>query len=54
MAKANQTATQREVFLEQAQEEMIAFERKERAFKQKSKEEEAEALGLPVKRLHPQ
>ena len=46
--------TPRERFLDEAQRELIAFERKERAFKKRVKREEAEQLNLPLRRLEPQ
>ena len=46
--------TPRERFLDEAQRELIAFERKERAFKKWVKQEEAEQLKLPLRRLEPQ
>jgi hypothetical protein len=40
--------TPRQQFMEVAQQEMIAFERKEREFRRKAKQERAAALGLPI------
>ncbi|HMM92464.1 hypothetical protein [Bradyrhizobium sp.] len=42
------TEAQRESFLEAAQKEMIAFERKEREFRKQAKQEEALQLRLPL------
>ncbi|MET0678989.1 MAG: hypothetical protein ABW175_24590 [Bradyrhizobium sp.] len=40
--------TPRQNFLDVAQQEMIAFERKEREFRRQAKQERAAALGLPI------
>ena len=40
--------TPRDSFLEAAQKELIAFERKEREFRRKAKQERAEELRLPI------
>lgn len=40
--------TSRQQFMEVAQQEMIAFERKEREFRRLAKQERAAALGLPI------
>lgn len=40
--------TPRQQFMEVAQQEMIAFERKEREFRRQAKQERAAALGLPI------
>jgi GAF domain-containing protein len=40
--------TPRQQFMEVAQQEMIAFERKEREFRRQAKQERATALGLPI------
>jgi hypothetical protein len=39
--------TEREMFFEAAQREMIAFEKKEREFRHRAKKEDAAELGLP-------
>jgi hypothetical protein len=46
--------TPRDSFMEAAQREMIAFERKEREFRKREKQERAEQLGIPAlkKELH--
>ena len=48
-----QVDTWRDRFLEAAQRELIAFERKERAFKKQLKQEEAEKLKLPLRMTEP-
>ena len=49
MAGSNQLAeTPRDSFLEAAQKELIAFERKEREFRRKAKQERAAELRLPI------
>jgi hypothetical protein len=40
--------TPRESFLEAAQKELVAFERKEREFRRKAKQERAAELRLPI------
>lgn len=40
--------TPRQQFMEVAQREMIAFERKEREFRRLARQERAAALGLPI------
>lgn len=40
--------TPRQQFMEVAQQEMIAFEQKEREFRRQAKQERAAALGLPI------
>jgi len=49
MAGSSQLAeTPRDSFLEAAQKELIAFERKEREFRRKAKQERAAELPLPI------
>jgi hypothetical protein len=45
--------TPRDRFLEAAQKELIAFERREREFRRKEKKERAEQLQLPFDRSEP-
>jgi len=45
--------TPRQNFLDVAQQEMIAFERKEREFRRQAKQERAAALGLPIAKETP-
>lgn len=40
--------TPRQQFMEVAQQEMVAFERKERELRRQAKQERAAALGLPI------
>jgi hypothetical protein len=42
--------TPRDNFMEAAQKELIAFERKEREFRKREKQERAEQLKLPIPR----
>lgn len=44
-------AAQRNSFLEAAQREMLAFERKEREFRKREKQERAEELHMPGLRI---
>lgn len=48
MTRVQEIQTGRDDFLEAAQKEMIAFERKEREFRKRARKEEAEELHLPV------
>jgi hypothetical protein len=49
MTAVNQSAeAKRERFLEEAQKAMVAFELKEREFRERVKQEEAEELQLPL------
>ena len=49
MTKPLEHEATRDCFLEAAQKEMMAFERKERDFRRRTKQEEADRLRLAIK-----